>query len=373
MVSSFQVVDSDSVADESKMEEEHGWPELSGNAVYAHDVLLSHFLNSLSIKVEYLSQLIEKGSHAQKILSKVRNGIANFKDESKLGYYDRRNSAWTNAYRLELLLALAEPSERLVPELEARLAQADEEKVVGAARLRGILQQMTLPQNAQNPTPVVDPKDRDCRLKSLLIDIIQNIQWQLTRKYAFRGLQRTATRKIIYAAVASFVLFLLPYVSIFFVYWEDNGSLKEIHNWIGFPLMTALTAGLFGAYFSRLLYIQKNWSLLDYEELASAGEIPSILLRGIIGICGSAIIFFFLHAEIVAGDLVPDFTKMTMSLDTPPNEQLPATFLIGKNLALLIVWSFIAGFSERLIPSILARAEVRFDGTSKPLNQLGVH
>ena len=49
MVSSFQVVDSDSVTDESKMEEEHGWPELSGNAVYAHDDLLSHFLNSLSI------------------------------------------------------------------------------------------------------------------------------------------------------------------------------------------------------------------------------------------------------------------------------------------------------------------------------------
>ncbi|NEJ15744.1 hypothetical protein GR211_00045 [Rhizobium leguminosarum] len=359
------------VASTLQSEEQHGWPELSSDAVFARDVLLSHFLNGLWIKVEYLAELVENGSSAHKILVKVRNGIAEFRDERRLHYHERMNSAWTNAFRLELLLALAEPPKRLLPELQARLAQADEEKVAGAARLRGILQQMTASQDQTHP-PVVDADERESRLRSLLIDIIQGIQWQLTRKYAFRNLQREATRKIIYAAAASFALFLLPYIAIFFVYWEHDGNLDEIRNWIGLPLLTALAAGLFGAYFSRLLYLQKNWSLLEYDELAAAGELASIILRGIIGICGSAIVFFLLHAGIITGSFVPDFSNMTIVSHIPP-DHLPATFLIGKELSLLIVWSFIAGFSERLVPSILGRTEARLDSSPKPPNQPNGH
>ena len=73
------------------------------------------------------------------------------------------------------------------------------------------------------------------------------------------------TRKIVFAGLGSFGLFLLPYVAAYgWVYFFPKAA-----DWSGFtglPLWTALTAGLFGAYFSRLLFIQT-----DGENLRSAG------------------------------------------------------------------------------------------------------
>lgn len=81
---------------------------------------------------------------------------------------------------------------------------------------------------------------------------------------------------------------------------------------------------------------------------------------------------FLLHAGIITGSFVPDFSNMTIVSHIPP-DHLPATFLIGKELSLLIVWSFIAGFSERLVPSILGRTEARLDSSQKPPNQPNGH
>jgi hypothetical protein len=61
---------------------------------------------------------------------------------------------------------------------------------------------------------------------------------------------------------------------------------------------------------------------------------------------------------------------MTMTVNDL-DSRLPATLFIGKNLGLLVLWSFIAGFSERLVPNILTQTEIRLGGTSKPPNSIG--
>jgi len=136
----------------------------------------------------------------------------------------------------------------------------------------------------------------------------------------------------------------------------------SVESWAGLPLYTALTAGLFGAFFSRLMYLQTDGAKLSMDELGSAREFSSIALRGCVGMCGALVVFFFLQSGIVQGSLFPDFDKIGLELGTVPLTEGDATnvlrsLLPKQDLALLVVWCFLAGFSERLVPSILSSTE----------------
>ena len=232
----LKAIDSDNVAGAPQgPDDEIGWPDLSRTPVFADDALLSHYLNSLLVKSEFLSELVPTGNRHREMLARVRSEIASFETDKLLNPRERINHAWIKAFRLELLLALVEPSERLIPELEARLVQAEEEKVPAAVvgQLRGTVQQITQQQSTQTGNPA-DQKANDCRLRSMLIDIIRKIQWQQTKKYACRNLQREATKKIIIAASGSFLLVLVPYISIFYLYYSHNYIIDPFKNWIGY-------------------------------------------------------------------------------------------------------------------------------------------
>src|SRR5271166_2569842 len=53
-----------------------------------------------------------------------------------------------------------------------------------------------------------------CETKLLLLETVKAIQWELTKKYLSRSLLKVATRKIVFAALMSFALFIVPYVCI---------------------------------------------------------------------------------------------------------------------------------------------------------------
>ena len=66
--------------------------------------------------------------------------------------------------------------------------------------------------------------------------------------------------------------------------------------------------------------------------------------------------------------MFPDFTKLGLDFVNYPiekdnAEQAKTTLEVmqviepSKALALLVIWSFLAGFSERLVPTILSNAE----------------
>ena len=118
--------------------------------------------------------------------------------------------------------------------------------------------------------------------------------------------------------------------------------------WVHFGLYTALTFGLLGALFSRLINLQR--SNLKLEELHNAQGPGYIALRACIGVCGAVIVYFFLQSEFVKSNVFPKFTNGVVSLSD------------HKSLALLIIWSFIAGFSESLVPSVLSSTERQFGG-----------
>jgi len=201
----------------------------------------------------------------------------------------------------------------------------------------------------------------------------------------------------VWSGMGAFVLLIAPYGWIY--YKAAAGTLALVKDWSWLPLYSALTAGLFGALFSRLLYLQQRWDTLTIGGLRDAREFTSIFLRGCVGMTGAVIVSFFLMSKVVDGALFPNFP--TIGFDTwnyqQPREkpqpdpktppQSPSSGATGgkpdedskqqpdfiafhlifpsKDLALLIVWSFLAGFSERLIPTILQDTETTISKKAK--------
>ena len=281
--------------------------------------------------------------------------------------------AWTEVNRLRMMTVLVEPQDNLLQEIQIRLDEAGAEGASATPRLRTAYDAAKLQalDHSKNP-PTLRPENVS-GLRSLLLNVLSEFHWTEARKFFGRPLQKSATRRIVWAGVASFAVFLLPYLLIHSrAYYTDE---VDMAIFTGLPLYTALTAGLFGAYFSRLLFIQSKVGQLSIGELKTARELTSIFLRGSVGMCGALVVFFFLRSGIVEGSLFPNFAKLGLNDTKVPlrealaGNQLTAVqelrlILPSKELALLAIWCFLAGFSERLVPSILSSTEQQFSSAA---------
>jgi len=356
--------------------------KLEGNAYsIRNDPMLLYYLSVLDVRLRWLKSRtaelnITSGSEttasneifeeAQKLRDKLENLDTRFETEFQ---------AWTEVYCLERLLGLLEPSNNLLAEIRLRLDEASAERVSAEPRLRTALTKLEADAFDRSSPPQLKQSEEPT-LRALLLEILEETHWTKQRKFHSRPIQKEATRRIVLAGVLSFALFLVPYVGIYtdIIFRKPTppaifgrGTAELL---VGLPFYTALTAGLFGAYFSRLLYIQQNASAMSVGGLKTAREFSSVFLRGIVGMCGALVVFFFLRSGIVQGKLFPDFhvlnvTDAKVLLSEEPAPKLDANqdvvairqILPSSSLALLAVWCFLAGFSERLVPSILSTTE----------------
>jgi hypothetical protein len=115
--------------------------------------------------------------------------------------------------------------------------------------------------------------------------------------------------------------------------------------------------------------LQKNWSAMALDEIFLHREFSYTLLRAGVGMCGALIVYFFLRSGLLAGDIFPDFDKIAMVLikANADDPALAMAFVVpSTDLALLTIWCFMAGFSEALVPSILANTERRLSNAGAP-------
>lgn len=91
--------------------------------------------------------------------------------------------------------------------------------------------------------------------------------------------------------------------------------------------IAAVMAGYMGACFNMLISLKGRIETITLKELENLHKLHFILTR-----IGAALIcYYFFRAQLLTGSLFPYFT--------------------------LIIWCFIAGFSEKLVPSILSKTE----------------
>lgn len=356
-----------------------GSPASSGRYAPGEDVMLRYFLSMLDVRARWIESNIGPDQKKTELLKEIRDRQKQLLETGRGQILE--DSAWTEAYCLERLMILLEPAEGLLTGIRLRLDEAASERVLAEPRLRAAL--IVAEERAMDKAKV-PPELKQAEvsnLRALLLDVLEELHWTFQRKYHGRPAYKDAVRRIVGAGLLSFALFTLPFVFVYFGAY-DFGDKKasylggqRLYVYTALPLYMALTAGLFGAYFSRLWYIQQAAGNFTLWELKSAREFTSILLRGCVGMCGALIVFFFLRSGLVSGELFPDFATMglweedfSLHKQGIPGEQGQVgplrLILPSPSLALLTIWCFLAGFSERLVPSILSTTEQALDNAS---------
>jgi len=288
-----------------------------------------------------------------------------------------RGNDWDDIYKTERLLALLLTGPELRQEIRQRLHELSSENPGEADSLRP--EYDALVKTAGD----ADGAASDGVLRAFLLRVLEAIHWSMRKKYLARPIRKEATKNILYCLLVAFILLIVPYVylnidfngeppttSIVLAsagHATDGASIpapSATHHeglskwWSMFALWTALTAGLLGAFFSRLITVQRQWASMTLEDVFLHRELSYSLLRAGVGVCGALIVYFFLQSGIVDGALFPKFSEIAIQWVPPPDGALPMTFVSpSKALALLTFWCFLAGFSEALVPSILSNAE----------------
>jgi len=128
-------------------------------------------------------------------------------------------------------------------------------------------------------------------------------------------------------------------------------------------LVLVVLAGALGALFSALtrLYSLRQlpaaivWGSLNRPK----GEYLLVfcLVPPIVGMIGATFFYVFMQSGIIAGNVFVNFTCERLIECEGLGCLLSYSPCLPADYAKAVVWGFVAGFSERMIPNILARLE----------------
>ncbi len=361
--------------------------------------MLALHLSMLEVRLRAVVPSLIDDPNALSLAKKIAQGLKDFPPSSSQKVRYSTHELWNRAYQLERMIALIQPKEVLFPELARRTRQAIDEGIPGASKLkesfdRGQAELLEEDKGDGGKAGVTFKLKTDTasvqRARMLLLDALEALHWASQRKFSALPLQIGAIRLATIFVFAAAFLFVAPYLALYLL--SLSGKTLDAGAWEWLPLFTALSAGLFGAFFSRLSGLQSNANTLSLDALAEARRPLYLLFRGIVGMSGALFVFFFLQSGLIKGNLFPSFNDLGFSVvDWPrsgqPNPgnkdgaQPPAStatvtglhwriVLPSESLALLIVWSFLAGFSERLVPNILSSTDKTLtDATQRGLTK----
>ena len=192
------------------------------------------------------------------------------------------------------------------------------------------------------------------RARGLLAVVLRRVQWESSQRYYTRLVGVTYAGRL----VVSFAVAIL--IAAALVLWELNVTFSPIPGgrFGGFTL--ALAGGLLGASFSMLTRQREIAALTNLEEIHTAAGYPMILLRLGVGVGAACTLYFLFNADLISGMLFPDlsrigFVPVSVAADAVVGADRLGAAVPNVALAKLVVWSFAAGFSEQLVPTLLAR------------------
>lgn len=228
--------------------------------------------------------------------------------------------SWRNAYQIEQLMPQIYDDETLEVELGRRLVDA-----------KYVLSEDTV----QYYTNTAQSGER--AEKHALIDrLINDLQW----RYQLRQLERDYKRLIRIRTSTVFVLSVLVFFLALALAKFDLIPTDIV------LYATAITSGWFGAAFSMLIGLRDRLAQSGLDELRVNYRYDFLASRVVIGIGAAFILYFFLRAELLTGSIFPDLNNSVLS---------------PKDASLFVIWTFIAGFSEKFVPNLLAKAEDKAD------------
>ncbi len=123
-----------------------------------------------------------------------------------------------------------------------------------------------------------------------------------------------------------------------------------------YMLFVVMYSGIVGAFFSRVQDYVRKMDKLRWNEMDVLYAPRSLTVRLLVGAAAAAVVFFLIMGELSLG-VVLENKNFAPWVANPCNEGLLIPLRPTKEFALLVVWSVIAGFSERLIPDRLGKIQ----------------
>ena len=277
---------------------------------------------------------------------------------------------WTNAYAIEQLLVHLFDDGTLANELQVRVREARD-------ALKPALADYYAAEAAKTPLSADERR-------AVLSRLINDLQWRYTVDEVKRGYTKEITLKTGQMFVMSLVVFA--------------GAVLLTLAWPGLLqfdlrlLVPAVLAGCWGASFSMLSSLRDRLDASDLDALKVLRARWVLVSRVLIGAGGACILYFFFVSGLVSGAAFPDLKgahavqiasaqqavsspQLAPSAQLAPGAQVAASPPAAAEpqtppptnnqpleaFALLVVWCFLAGFSERLIPGLLAKTEGKLD------------
>lgn len=215
------------------------------------------------------------------------------------------------------------------------------------------------------------------RKRSLIFNLLDSLHYRYQKGTLDRRARQETARNL-----AQFGFYLLLVTSLGFAALFATHTLEVLSK---YHVLAVLWAGLIGAYFSRIIAFQRAQAVIDNDELVKHYSWPITGVRLVIGAMGALMMYFLIKGNLVGGAFFPQILAdnmivtayadcvekvaevSTVIVGDPPADaaavvqdrcsqspRLIKVQLISTELAQLLVWSLVAGFSERLIPERLS-------------------
>ncbi len=259
------------------------------------------------------------------------------KDAKVVELLDKTPEQWVNLYEAEQRLVAGLSDTRVVAEAIRRFVEADKLGVKTATDLKIAFN---------------DTNADAAKRKAVLATLLDDLHFRYEKRRLDRIALQDATLRINWTGVILLAFVALPTIYVILFNLPQTAAIYH-QVWVVY-------FGLLGAYFSRSIHFAANASTLDYDASVTEFSWWAICRRLLAGAIGALVLYCLVRGNLVGGDLFPehDFTELMKNATLyagPRNaQQLP---LPTENFAKLLVWSTIAGFSERLIPDQFAALE----------------
>ena len=255
-------------------------------------------------------------------------------------------ASWSNAYQIEQLLVDLFDDATLEVEVQSRLLEAESNLD---------------PSLATHYVARAKEATTSSARRALLARLVNDLQWRHTvnevrRTYSKAMSKSTGLIFILAVALFAATVVVLAILTENQSHWRSNQAVL---------LFIAGLAGGWGAGFSMLASLKTRLDAAKFNDLKLMKSRWILWSRPLIGVGAASILYFFLISGLLLGPAFPALTDLTVNPATEIPRKDPKE-IPRKDLALLIIWCFLAGFSERLVPTLLAKTENSAAGPSDP-------
>lgn len=236
-----------------------------------------------------------------------------------------RRPRWSECYEVEQLMVHLFDEQTLSTELEVRLLEA-----------KSALRKTVWEYYEREALAVAGSTERR---RALLARLVNDLQWRYTVQEGKRRFAKSLTTR----TGIVFVIALSAFTSLA-TYAHVHGWEFSVGDWR--LLFAAAVSGMWGAAFSMLTGLQQRIRDSAIYDLNLTRALTMLVARALLGAGAACVLYVFFASGMMTGAMFP---KLVDSQG----------FLSRQTMSLLVIWCFVAGFSEKLVSNLLSKTEAK--------------